>query len=148
MNLNNTTLIESVKELILNARLRVFRMANSALLETYWQIGKLIIEDEQDGNSKAKYGKATLKNLSEALTLEFGKGYDESNLRNIRSFYTAFPIRDALRHELSWTHYRLLSRLDTEVKRDYYLQESVVSNWNSRELQRQIKALFLLPIKT
>ena len=116
MNLNNTTLIESVKELILNARLRVFRMANSALLETYWQIGKLIIEDEQDGNSKAKYGKATLKNLSEALTLEFGKGYDESNLRNIRSFYTAFPIRDALRHELSWTHYRLLSRLDTEVK--------------------------------
>ena len=141
MNLNNTTLIESVKELILNARLRVFRMANSALLETYWQIGKLIIEDEQDGNSKAKYGKATLKNLSEALTLEFGKGYDERNLNNMRAFYISFPIWNALRTELSWTHYRLLSRLDNKVKRDYYLQESVVSNWNSRELQRQINAL-------
>jgi predicted nuclease of restriction endonuclease-like (RecB) superfamily len=79
--------------------------------------------------------------LSQALTLEFGKGYDESNLRNIRSFYIAFPIRDALRHELSWTHYRLLSRLDSGEKRAYYLNESLTSNWNSRQLQRQINTL-------
>ena len=77
----------------------------------------------------------------QALTLEFGKGYDESNLRNIRSFYIAFPIRDALRHELSWTHYRLLSRLDSGEKRAYYLNESLTSNWNSRQLQRQINTL-------
>ncbi len=93
------------------------------------------------GKAKAQYGKATLKRLSQALTLEFGKGYDESNLRNIRSFYIAFPIRDALRHELSWTHYRLLSRLDSGEKRAYYLNESLTSNWNSRQLQRQINTL-------
>lgn len=110
-------------------------------METYWQIGKLIVEDEQMGKAKAQYGKATLKRLSQALTLEFGKGYDESNLRNIRSFYIAFPIRDALRHELSWTHYRLLSRLDSGEKRAYYLNESLTSNWNSRQLQRQINTL-------
>jgi predicted nuclease of restriction endonuclease-like (RecB) superfamily len=93
------------------------------------------------GKAKAQYGKATLKRLLQALTLEFGKGYDESNLRNIRSFYIAFPIRDALRHELSWTHYRLLSRLDSGEKRAYYLNESLTSNWNSRQLQRQINTL-------
>jgi predicted nuclease of restriction endonuclease-like (RecB) superfamily len=141
MEPNNLDLIESVKEIIISARLRVYRMANSSLLETYWQMGKLIVEDEQMGKAKAQYGKATLKRLSQALTLEFGKGYDESNLRNIRSFYIAFPIRDALRHELSWTHYRLLSRLDSGEKRAYYLNESLTSNWNSRQLQRQINTL-------
>jgi predicted nuclease of restriction endonuclease-like (RecB) superfamily len=116
-------------------------MANSALLETYWTIGQLIVEDEQQGNSKAEYGKATLKNLAQQLTLEFGKGFDDSNLRNMRTFYKSFPIRDTLRHELSWSHYRQLSRLDTEQKRNYYLNESIQANWNSRELQRQINSL-------
>ncbi|WP_394772349.1 YhcG family protein [Mucilaginibacter sp.] len=139
--INNNRLIDSVKELIISGRQRVFRIANAALLETYWQIGKLIVEDEQQGNAKAQYGKATLKNLSQALAQEFGKGYDYSNLTNMRNFYMAFPILDALRQELSWTHYRLLSRLDSGVKRDYYLRESVAGNWNSRELQRQINTL-------
>jgi predicted nuclease of restriction endonuclease-like (RecB) superfamily len=141
MELTTSTLIGSVAEIIRNSRERVFRMANSALLETYWEIGKLIIEDEQSGNAKAQYGKATLKKLAEALTLEFGKGFDERNLNNMRAFYAAFPIWNALRTELSWTHYRILSRLDSGAKRDYYLQESITSNWNSRELQRQINAL-------
>lgn len=141
MIINNNQLIDSVKELILNARQRVYRMANSTLLETYWQIGKLIVEDEQKGNAKAQYGKATLKKLSEVLTFEFGKGYDYTNLTNMRNFYTSFPILDAVRQELSWTHYRLLSRLDSGEKRSYYLQESVAANWNSRELQRQINTL-------
>lgn len=100
---------------------------------------ELIVEDEQQGKAKAIYGEATLKNLATQLTFEFGKGFDDSNLRNMRSFYLAFPIRDALRHELSWTHYRLLCRLDNVAKRNYYLQESITSNWNSRTLQRQIK---------
>jgi hypothetical protein len=116
-------------------------MANSALLETYWHIGKIIVEDEQKGEVKAQYGKATLKNLANQLTLEFGKGFDDSNLPNMRSFYMAFPIRDTLRHELSWSHYRLLSRLNTGPKRDYYLAEAIAANWNSRELQRQISSL-------
>ncbi len=105
------------------------------------QIGKIIVEDEQQGNAKAVYGKATLKKLAQQLTFEFGKGFDDSNLRNMRTFYKSFPIRDTLRHELSWSHYRLISRLDTEQKRAYYLNESISANWNSRELQRQINSL-------
>ena len=141
MIIDNLNLINSVKEVIIQSRQRVFRMVNASLLDTYWNIGKLIIEDEQNGNSKAVYGKSTLKNLSKELTFEFGKGFDESNLRNMRSFYNAFPICDALRHELSWTHYRLLSRVDSEQKRMYYLNESIIGNWNSRTLQRQITSL-------
>lgn len=91
--------------------------------------------------SKLRNGKATLKNLAQQLTLEFGRGFDERNLNNMRAFYQAFPIWNALRTELSWTHYRLLSRLDSEQKRNYYLTESIASNWNSRELQRQINSL-------
>jgi predicted nuclease of restriction endonuclease-like (RecB) superfamily len=131
----------SIREIILVARKRVYRMANSALLETYWHIGQIIVENEQKGKVKADYGKATLKNLANQLTLEFGKGFDDSNLRNMRSFYIAFPIRDTLRHELSWSHYRLLSRLDTDTKREYYVVEAITANWNSRELQRQINSL-------
>ena len=141
MELAESILFNAIKEIIVQSRLRVFRMANSALLESYWHIGKLIVEDEQQGKHRADYGKATLKVLSKQLTLEFGKGFDESNLRNIRSFYRAFPIRDALRHELSWTHYRLLSRLDLDEKRTYYINGAIASNWNSRELQRQINSL-------
>lgn len=141
MEIQHNSIYNSIKEIIILSRQRVYRIANSALLETYWQIGKLIIEDEQNGKSKAEYGKATLKNLAQQLTLEFGKGFDERNLNNMRAFYQAFPIWNALRTELSWTHYRLLSRLDSEQKRNFYLTESIASNWNSRELQRQINSL-------
>ena len=101
----NNMLFTAVKTIINNARQVAYRSNNSILLHAYWEIGKLIVEEEQAGQEKANYGKATLKNLSNQLMLEFGKGYDESNLRNIRQFYQSFQIRDALRHELSWTHY-------------------------------------------
>jgi predicted nuclease of restriction endonuclease-like (RecB) superfamily len=99
------------------------------------------VEDEQHGKDKAQYGDNTLKNLSRQLNGEFGKGFDYTNLTNMRKFYLVFPILDALRQELSWTHYRLLFRLDTSEKRNYYLNEAVACNWNSRELQRQINTL-------
>ena len=134
-------LFNSIKEIILQARQRVYRMVNSSLLDTYWQIGYQIVENEQDGNARADYGKGVLKNLAMQLTVEFGKGFDDSNLRNMRSFYLAFPIRDTLRHELSWSHYRLLCRLDSESKRQYYLNESIACNWNGRTLQRQINSM-------
>ena len=137
----NDNLFISIKDIILLARQRVFRIANNALLETYWQIGHLIIEDEQKGKEKAEYGKETLKTLGKQLTQEFGRGFDERNLNNMRAFYRAFPIWNALRTELSWTHYRLLCRLDIEEKRNYYLRESIENNWNSRTLQRQINSL-------
>jgi hypothetical protein len=91
MEISEDSLFLSVKEIINQSRERVFRMANSTLLISYWKIGQLIVEDEQKGNERAEYGKFVLKNLSKKLTFEFGKGFDESNLRNMRSFFNAFP---------------------------------------------------------
>jgi len=141
MEVSEDSLFQSVKDIVVQSREKVFRFANSTLLLTYWQIGQLIVEDEQQGKEHAEYGKSVLKNLSKKLTLEFGKGFDESNLRNMRSFFQAFPIRDALRHELSWTHYRLLVRQENEQKKAYYLNESIQNNWSSRDLKRQINSL-------
>lgn len=141
MEVSEDSLFQSIKEIINQSREKVFRIANSTLLLTYWQIGQLIVEDEQKGKERAEYGKYTLKKLSKKLTLEFGKGFDESNLRNMRSFYNIFPIRDAVRHELSWTHYRLLLRQENNQKRIYYLNESIQNNWSSRDLKRQINSL-------
>ncbi|MEI6554558.1 MAG: PDDEXK nuclease domain-containing protein [Paludibacter sp.] len=141
MEITQNQLFESIKNIVLQSRQRIYRMVNSNLIDTYWQIGQLIVEDEQGGNIRADYGKNTLNTLAQQLTTEFGKGFDGSNLRNMRAFYRAFPICDTLRHELSWSHYRLLSRLDSEEKRQYYLNESILNNWNSRTLQRQINSL-------
>ncbi len=141
MQISEDILFQSIRDIINQSREKVFRVANSTLLLTYWQIGQLIVKDEQNGKERAEYGKSVLKNLSKKLTLEFGKGFDESNLRNMRSFFQAFPIRDAVRHELSWTHYRLLLRQENKQKRSYYLNESIENNWSSRDLKRQINSL-------
>lgn len=141
MEIRNSPFYNAIREIVLTSRQRVYRMANAALLETYWQIGKIIVEEEQNGNTKAQYGKAVLKKLAQQLTFEFGKGFEERNLNNMRAFYSAFPIWNALRTELSWTHYRLICRLEGELKRKYYLSEALASNWNSRELQRQINSM-------
>jgi predicted nuclease of restriction endonuclease-like (RecB) superfamily len=141
-NSQDKMLFLAVKQIIEAAREKSYRAVNSYLLESYWNIGKLIVEHEQKGASRAAYGESVLKNLSIQLTEEFGKGFDTSNLRNMRTFYAAFPIYDALRHKLSWTHYRILSRLESEEKRNYYIQQSVENGWNSRELERNIHTLW------
>ena len=101
-------LYQAVRNVIKEAHGVVSRVANWAMVEANWRVGFLIVEDEQKGKRKAEYGKAVLRDLARRLTAEYGSGYDESNLRYMRLFYLAFPIRDALRHELSWTHYRSL----------------------------------------
>lgn len=106
------TLFDSIRELIQQAHQQVQRSMNSAMVQTYWHIGRLIVEDEQQGESRAEYGKQQLEQLSTRLTAEFGKGFDARNLRNMRAFYTAFPIWNAVRTELSWTHYRTLIRIE------------------------------------
>ena len=141
MEISEDSLFQSIKQIISLAREKVFRVANSTLLLSYWQIGQLIVEDEQLGKDRADYGKFVLKNLSEKLSLEFGKGFDYTNLSNMRKFYKAFPIVDALRHELSWTHYRLLLKIDNQQKSQYYIEESIQNNWSSRDLKRQINSL-------
>jgi predicted nuclease of restriction endonuclease-like (RecB) superfamily len=141
MSLTNEIFFNTIREVILISRQKVYRSVNFVLLETYWNIGKLIVEEEQQGESRAVYGSNLLKNLSRELTLEFGKGFDYTNLTNMRKFYFSFPILDALRQELSWTHYRILSKIDSEEKRRFYLNEAAENSWNSRQLERQIKSL-------
>ncbi|RYU68755.1 DUF1016 domain-containing protein [Aliivibrio finisterrensis] len=120
----------------------VAQAVNSTMVQTYWRIGHLIVEDEQQGQSRAEYGKGTLKALSLSLTKEFGKGFDVRNLRNMRSFYQTFPIRNAVRTELSWTHYRILIRIENNKARQWYMQESIEQSWSTRALERQIGTLY------
>lgn len=112
-----------------------------AMVIVYWNIGKQIYEACGE-NERAEYGKQLLKYLSDKLTREFGKGFDESNLRNMRRFYNIFPIRDALRPELSWTHYRSLMRVEDEEARAFYFDEAVKCGWSSRQLDRQINSFY------
>jgi len=132
------SLYRSVRKVIQEAQGVVSRVANWAMVESNWRIGFLIVEDEQKGKRKAEYGKAVLKDLASRLTAEYGSGYDESNLRYMRLFYLAFPIRDALRHELSWTHYRSLTRVADPIAREWYMNECIASSWGTRVLDRQI----------
>ena len=111
------------------------------MVEAYWNIGKSIIE-EQGGNEKAEYGAGLLKELSRQMTHDFGKGFTVANLKNMRQFYLTFPNGYALRSELSWTHYRLLMRVENDNAREFYMQEAVKSGWSTRQLERQINTFF------
>jgi predicted nuclease of restriction endonuclease-like (RecB) superfamily len=137
-----SSLLGNLGDLIRQARQKVLRAVDTIQVQTCWQIGRHIVEFEQEGARRAAYGKQLLATLAEALSEEFGKGFDASNLRYMRLFYQAFPIRDALRHELSWTHYRRLLRVDNEDARLWYMNESAGQNWSSRALERQINTLY------
>ena len=137
-----TPLLSELRQLINDARSRALRAVDVIQVQTCWQVGRHIIEFEQEGQSRAAYGKRLVPVLAQQLTQEFGKGFDERNLRNMRSFFQAFPIWNAVRTELSWTHYRLLSRVESEEARAWYMAEAVAQNWSSRALQRQIGTLF------
>jgi predicted nuclease of restriction endonuclease-like (RecB) superfamily len=139
----NSTLFISIKEVIQYAKTFVYKNTNAILLKMYWEIGELIVEDEQKGKEKATYGKAVLKNLAKQLTTEFGKGFDERNLNNMRAFYIAFPIWNAVRTELSWTHYRLISRIEKEEQRMNFITYAVEENWDTRTLERNIKTKYI-----
>ncbi|MEK6645477.1 MAG: PDDEXK nuclease domain-containing protein [Candidatus Firestonebacteria bacterium] len=104
----------------------------------YWNIGRLIVEEEQKGKKRAEYGAYLIDDLSKRLTVEFGKGFDERNLFFMKQFFLVFPKVNALRSELSWTHYRLLSRVEKDKAREFYLSECANANWSTRQLERQI----------
>ena len=135
----NTTLYNEVKNILELARLRVYAAVNFAMVEAYWNIGRLIVE-KQGGEERAEYGASLIADLSKQLTADFGKGFDERNLRSIRQFYLTFPIRNALRTELSWTHYRMIMKVENPNAREYYLEESARSLWSTRQLERQINS--------
>jgi predicted nuclease of restriction endonuclease-like (RecB) superfamily len=132
---------ERIKAILGDARLSAYKAINTAMVTAYWEIGRVIVEEEQQGQHRAEYGTGLLVELSQRLTADFGKGFDRSNLWHMRSFYLSYPILDAVRRELSWTHYRLLLRLEKPEARAFYETEAVNSRWSTRELERQIHSL-------
>ena len=165
---------KSIKTILDKARSKAFTAVNTAMVQAYWHIGKVIVEGEQRGKTRAGYGEYLIKELSERLTNEFGEGFDKRNLWFMRSFYLSFEIvnavrsqstsqgkSDAVRHisapkqkshslrdklpvirpELSWTHYRLLLKVERPDARQFYLEECINSTWSTRELERQINSL-------
>ena len=139
---HSSHLFAEIREVLVTARRTAYKAVNFAMVTAYWNVGRLIVEDEQQGNTRAEYGKAILADLAKRLTDEFGKGFDERELRRIRQFYLVFPKWDALRPELTWTHYRLLIRVQNEQARLWYMNEAAEQTWSSRQLDRQISVLY------
>ena len=132
---------QQIKHILLEARNKVYQTANFVMVEAYWNIGKSIVE-QQDGYEKAEYGSRLIAELSKQMTVDFGKGFTPTNLKYMRQFYRTFPNSHALRDELSWTHYRLLMRVENENAREFYTEEAIKSNWSTRQLERQINSFF------
>ena len=132
---------QHIRNTVLTAKTKVITAVNFAMVEAYWEIGKEIVE-AQGSDQRAEYGAQLLNYLSMQLTSEFGKGFTERNLRAMRQFFISFPIRHTLCAELSWSHYRLLMRIDDETRRDFYFKECADSNWSVRQLERQINSFF------
>lgn len=169
----------NVRNIIEHAHSNAYRAVNFAMVQAYWNVGRMIVEEEQSGKNRADYGEKLILLLSDRLTEDFGKGFDSSNLKRMRQFYLLFPIGDAVRHllqdgkqhkrksgavshqlekdrntgknfivndrlkaELSWTHYRLLLKIDNSIARDFYINETIDNNWSTRQLDRQINSLY------
>jgi len=134
--------IEEIKQILAMARQKAYTAINTAMVEAYWSIGKRIVEEQQHGNKRAAYGEGILIELSIELSREFGKGFNERELRRFRQFFITFPKWDTLRPELSWSHYRLLIRVLNEKARNYYLHEAANQHWSYRTLERNYNTLY------
>jgi hypothetical protein len=145
LNYAGTTLYKDVLRILQSAREKAYKAVNSQMVQAYWLMGKRIVEEEQNGEEKASYGEALLKNLSIALTAELGKGFTYANLRNFRQFYLTYPNPEncyALRSKLTWTHHRLIMRVESPLAREYYIKECEEQDWSSRVLERNINTLY------
>ena len=137
-------LYASVSEILANARKRAYTAVNFAMVESYWLIGQQIVEHEQHGEARAEYGKGLLKELAARLTIDFGKGFDERELRKMRQFYKTFPKRDTLRPELTWSHYRRLISVEDTKARLWYMNEAADSVWSTRQTDMQLSTFMLI----
>ena len=138
---NENNFYNEIKQILETARGRVYRAVNFAMVEAYWLIGKRIVE-EQGGAERAEYGANLIKNLSQRLTKDYGKGFTITNLKNMRLFYLTFQKGQTLSDQLSWSHYCALLKVENPNARAFYLQETVKSNYSVRQLQRQINTHF------
>ena len=133
-------IIAQIQTIIASAKDRAIRSLDTESVLMYWQIGKIILEEEQQGNDRAGYGEFFIKSLSENLPPQFGTGFSVRQLEMCRQFYRTFPIANALRSQFSWTHYRVLIRIDNQDKRGFYIAEAEKNNWTARQLERQINS--------
>ena len=140
--IKQTKLYRNIHAIITQAKANVATVIQNEMLLAYWETGRMIIEEEQGGKERAVYGTRLIAKLSKQLSADFGAGFGASNLRNMRRFYRVFPIRDALRHELSWTHYRMLMRVQNETARAFYIKEALEEQWGTRTLERQINTFY------
>lgn len=130
-----------VAEILKTARSAAYRAVNTVMVQTYWNIGRRIVEQEQQGKDRANYGDFLIVNLSRYLTEAFGKGFSEANLKNFRPFFMTFPeFATQCVANLTWTNIRLIMRLENRQERDWYIQEAAAENWSSRTLERNIKS--------
>ena len=146
LNLSSTAeCLARVRTILQSSRRQALQTVNAVMVEAYWQIGREIVEEEQRGQDRAAYGTRLIEELSQALTQEYGKGFNARNLWYMKDVYLAFPILNALRSEsqgwLSWTHYRLLARVGKTAARAFYTAECAKARWSTRELERQIASL-------
>lgn len=135
-------LYKQVSSILQTARDTVYRTANAEMVKVYWSIGQLIVEHEQGGEGRAEYGSELIKGLSSRLTAEFGKGFTITNLKYMRQFYVLFEKGHAVSDQLSWTHYRLLLKVENPEARAFYMQEAIEGRWSTRTLDRQIGSLY------
>lgn len=133
-------LIHEIHAIIATARDRAIRSVDTERVLMYWQIGKVIFEEEQQGKERAGYGDFLIKSLSEDLQPQFGSGFSVRQLERNRQFYRTFPIASALRTQFNWTHYKTLISIDNEDKREFYIAETTKNNWTARQLERQVNS--------
>ncbi len=137
-------LFDSIANTYILGKVKAIKTVNSVLIDTYWQIGKHIVTFEQGGVAKAEYGAALLEKLSKDLSLRYGKGFSLSNLKRFRQFYLVYPIGATLSHQLTWSHYVELLKIENELERSFYEKQTIADNWSIRELIRQKEtSLFL-----
>lgn len=149
--IEKTNFFKRAIDLLHSARQQVVRQVNLTMVQTYFEIGRMIVEEEQQGKDRAEYGKQLLSGLSKALTDEFGKGFSITNIQQMRNFYLTYQKQQTLsansenaiqqtvsaNFQLSWSHYLKLMRIDDENERKFYEIESAKNNWSVRELDRQ-----------
>ena len=137
---NINSLYQEVRQIIDSARSNAVRSVDFCRVQMYWNIGRRIVEEEQQGKERADYGAYLLKNLAKALEPEYGSGFSYRQLNFCRQFYRTYPIMNSVRSQLNWTQYRLLIQIADSDKREYYELEAANNGWTARQLERQINS--------
>lgn len=140
-NVEYEKLFESIGILLSEARSQIATNVNTTMVQTYWTVGKYIVEYQQNGKERAEYGEELLKRLSKDLTMKYGTGFSHSNINSMRKLYLAFPILQTLSAKLSWSHYQEILKIDDELEINFYIKECENARWSVRELQRQMKSM-------